>query len=33
VVTKLLEWKGTRYDPAVVDAMTRVYTRIISPGG
>jgi putative nucleotidyltransferase with HDIG domain len=33
VVTKLLEWKGTRYDPTVVDAMTRVYTRIISPGG
>lgn len=28
VVSKLLEWRGTRYDPAVVDAMTKVYTRV-----
>ncbi len=32
VVSKLHEWKGTRYDPSVVDAMTRVYSRITSPG-
>lgn len=32
VVSKLHEWKGSRYDPVVVDAMTRIYTRITSPG-
>ena len=32
VVSKLHEWKGTRYDPSVVDAMTRIYTRIVVPG-
>jgi putative nucleotidyltransferase with HDIG domain len=30
VVDKLLEWKGTRYDPDVVDAMVRVYPKIIN---
>jgi len=30
VVDKLLEWKGSRYDPEVVDAMVRVYPRIIN---
>jgi len=30
VVDKLLEWKGSRYDPNVVDAMVRVYPRIIN---
>ena len=30
VVGKLVEWKGTRYDPRVVDAMARIYTRIVS---
>jgi putative nucleotidyltransferase with HDIG domain len=28
VVSKLHEWKGSRYDPLVVDAMTSVYSRI-----
>ena len=32
VVSKLIEWKGSRYDPTVVDAMLRIYTRIVSPG-
>ena len=32
VVSKLHEWKGSRYDPMVVDAMTRVYSRIVNPG-
>ncbi|TNF49617.1 HD domain-containing protein [bacterium] len=30
VVDKLLDWKGTRYDPDVVDAMVRVYPKIIN---
>ena len=30
VVSKLHEWKGSRYDPKVVDAMTRVYSRVIT---
>jgi len=30
VVSKLHEWKGSRYDPKVVDAMTRVYSRVIA---
>ncbi|UCF30357.1 MAG: HD domain-containing protein [bacterium] len=30
VVDKLIEWKGSRYDPSVVDAMVKVYPRIIS---
>jgi putative nucleotidyltransferase with HDIG domain len=30
VVSKLIEWKGTRYDPRIVDAMARIYTRIVS---
>jgi len=30
VVDRLIEWQGTRYDPAVVDAMIRVYPRIIN---
>jgi putative nucleotidyltransferase with HDIG domain len=32
VVSKLHEWKGTRYDPVVVDSMTRIYSRIVNPG-
>ena len=28
VISKLVEWKGTRYDPDVVDAMIKVYPRI-----
>ncbi|UCG37822.1 MAG: HD domain-containing protein [bacterium] len=32
VVSKLHEWKGSRYDPTVVDAMTRIYTRIVNRG-
>ena len=32
VVSKLHEWKGTRYDPTVVDSMTRIYSRIVNPG-
>ncbi|UCF89086.1 MAG: HD domain-containing protein [bacterium] len=28
VVSKLHEWKGSRYDPTVVDAMTRIYSKI-----
>jgi putative nucleotidyltransferase with HDIG domain len=28
VIEKLSEWKGTRYDPVVVDAMARVFTRM-----
>jgi HD-GYP domain-containing protein (c-di-GMP phosphodiesterase class II) len=32
VVSKLHEWKGSRYDPTVVDAMTRIYSRIVNPG-
>jgi len=32
VVSKLHEWKGSRYDPIVVDAMTRIYSRIVNPG-
>jgi HAMP domain-containing protein len=28
VVSKLHEWKGSRYDPKVVDAMTSVYSRV-----
>lgn len=31
VVSKLHEWKGSRYDPGVVDAMTRIYSRITAP--
>jgi putative nucleotidyltransferase with HDIG domain len=31
VVSKLHEWKGSRYDPSVVDAMTRIYSRITAP--
>ncbi len=31
VVSKLHEWKGTRYDPTVVDSMTRIYSRIVNP--
>jgi len=31
VVSKLHEWKGSRYDPTVVDAMTRIYSRIVNP--
>lgn len=31
VVSKLHEWKGSRYDPMVVDAMTRIYSRIVNP--
>jgi len=30
VVSKLVEWKGSRYDPSVVDAMMRIYTRIVN---
>ena len=30
VVDKLIEWKGSRYDPNVVDAMVRAYPRIIN---
>ncbi|MDF1536813.1 MAG: HD domain-containing protein [bacterium] len=30
VVSKLHEWKGSRYDPKVVDAMTRVYSRVVT---
>ena len=30
VASKMVEWKGTRYDPSVVDAMTRIYTRIVN---
>ena len=30
VVSKLVEWKENRYDPLVVDAMTRIYTRIVN---
>jgi putative nucleotidyltransferase with HDIG domain len=30
VVSKLIEWKGTRYDPKVVDAMARIYPRIVN---
>jgi len=32
VVSKLHEWKGSRYDPTVVDAMTRIYSRIVNSG-
>ncbi|MDF1527065.1 MAG: HD domain-containing protein [bacterium] len=32
VVSKLHEWKGSRYDPRVVDAMTRIYSRIVNSG-
>ncbi len=28
VISKLVEWKGTRYDSDVVDAMIRIYPRI-----
>ena len=30
VVEKLIGWKGSRYDPTVVDAMRRVYTRVVN---
>ncbi len=30
VVDKLLEWRGKWYDPDVVDAMVRVYPKIIN---
>jgi putative nucleotidyltransferase with HDIG domain len=30
VVSKLMEWKGSRYDPTVVDAVTRVYTKVVN---
>ncbi len=30
VVDKLIEWRGSLYDPDVVDAMVRVYPRIIN---
>lgn len=31
VVSKLHEWKGSRYDPTVVDAMTRIFMKIAAP--
>lgn len=30
VVSKMMEWKGARYDSAVVDSLTRIYTRIVN---
>jgi len=30
VASKMMEWKGNRYDPSVVDAMTRIYNKIVN---